>query len=444
MAQFEALTGDFRRALNLYRIELDHIPNPATRSALAAKAWVGTAAAQLNLGKDYEVVAASISEAVQACENAVGASEESREQLRTCATQILEICELIGCRHPDGDQRLTIWRDGLNALGFDVTPTAAHRLRLEFSNPGNDDDATLKSLRVQADEASSKRDRCTMLFAEAEGLSVVGRFAEAAEAFRVAASTSVGMGLGVGPGWPDILNAWRTASIRILGGDLTGQVRVLCDALIDISGDQKPSADGDREDLALFRFAAACQTEAQPLVERLEGELLAPATPSLRQQALSYAEMIATACRDVVKLRREYGWPPIIPMAGWGRGGNPFPTVLIIPGAGARGLPDSVSRERRTASWIVAPQGVGLRVGGSDGFLIWTWTTEAGWLGLDGPVVPGTDRLRELVLSSQGRGSVMVAAPDTELVSGINRVPVDEAIRLLVIGVDLRLGDFDA
>jgi hypothetical protein len=401
MANIASLVGDHRRALMLFETELKELGESDRSSVLQAKIHCSILACQLALDVEAPVISRSVEAAVSACERAAAADDLNGQAIAVPMSQIVSVLDTLEAVNSLGESTTASdWKRRLSVLGFVPSEDPLHALHVKLSQPENDDAATLASMLERLANVTGVRERLQLQFAIAEATALTRDFERAGDLFAIAIRDAQDLGLGLGMGWVDILNAWRGVALALLSGDTDPALLAFGALFESLVGEHAPSSDHDRAEMAVILLALCCQTGPAPVVEeRLRHVDQLVQTATLRAKEVSALSSLERGSRAVVRLRQSVGWASIVGLTAWRRIGSRDQSSLFLAAPVAEDWEDmgAVFAQGR---WILAESGVGLHVLRPFDRLIWGFGTEEGWLG-DGmsPAISGAARLRHLIMT---------------------------------------------
>ncbi|BAK33868.1 hypothetical protein MLP_08540 [Microlunatus phosphovorus NM-1] len=401
-ANYALRIHDFEWARSHFELQLDLLDKAELDSpVLRAKIFASLALCELSLNTGESRVFDLIDRCLAACEQVLSSDAQAKQVLVEPATQLLEVMAVLefspACDH---GPKVQDWTRRLSALDLEVGPSTLAKVSRALSSPDNNDVDTLTELTEAIAGEAGTYNRMQLSFVRAETLTVLGRYTEAAQAFKALAEEANVRGLGLSSGWVEILNAWRRAAIDVLSQDVA-EAHQLCTVLDVLVGDAAPGTEEDRAHLVLCRAATSVQREpAEHVTYRMNDLAETPFSTSMLVSDTTAAELMRGACSEVARMRQRFDWAPIIGYHSWARGElNGIPCYFFGLGADLdlirSGDDLCLSYE---GAWVVSESGVGLYVASPQPVLIWKCTSEGGWLRKEAfPLAMPVVKLRERV-----------------------------------------------
>jgi len=409
LASLKTAQGDYRAALWLLNAELEMLDRSEELAPmLRAKIFAGVLVAQMHTNADSSSMADTIESALAAAESAAATGAFDEREVGQIGQQVLEVVAVL---RELSEPQLSVVKDleSWHHRCLALMPDGDHgeqlrEARMALGRHGNDDAATLRFFESALNQAAPGRERIDLLVHKAETLASLHRYDSAAAAFGEAINESQNMGLGFGPIWTSLINAWRTAGYYLLGGvgPMEAVAEAFCERLDSLTGDAAtPTDPSDAARLALCRaMTGARRYPVDAVSAQLANLGDLPRSSHLMRETAGDRDA-ARACREIVEIRRRLGGAAVHTMTGWSvtSGVAPFTTYFIaVPSETLNLIAGMASTSLLTGSWVTHESGVGLVIADPVSAVIWAHRIQTGWFPApELPPVRGTARLRERI-----------------------------------------------
>lgn len=408
--------GALDKALSLYRREVATVDRIETDApVLRAKIFAGISDLQLRTNAPVGEIQHTIDSAMYYL-GRCAIDSESRASAAVAATQVYETVQmLVGTAL--GPEVTDPWTSFLSERYPDVAAGSCVRvLGSRLGIFGNDDEVTLAAIENSCEVEDNPVARLQLLFLRADALASLKRYEESIETYRMAFAQSDARAVGLGPGWVNVLNAWKAAAFLALGECDFGALK-FCQQMDTLVGGQEPIQEDDRVTVELCRVATRVLDrplrEIAARLERLSEQRIRKTYLTPHPEGVSIA---IAACQRIAQLRRSVAEAPIIPIRAWGRGQVHTPyglqraVVVALDLSQVEDMPSS----GLTGRWVCDKWGVGLATDGALPLLAWSPTFSTWWMECEGATVdPANTRLREVITSPEFvayRADVLVGA----------------------------------
>lgn len=405
MAGLAQRQGLFASALRLLERELSLLNLiDDSPSILRAKIFAQMLTSQIYLNLSHDRIASTVEAGIQVCESFSGDDSEALARLRQPVEQIVEMLSALSDAASFAHaSRIPEWLSRLHA--FKAMPGIASTVSIAMRGEGNEG-AGLTLIEEQLKTELGTSDRLYLTFSKGDVLTTLGRYSEAATVFRTAIEQAKTHGLGLGPGWTSLLNAWQWAVRGVILLDMDTAAREFSTTLEELIGPDIPDLPDDRQKLALCRAATCCERGPAALVEPRITEVSGLTfSSSLLVRDAAAANMLADACHTIVDLRRRLAWPPLFGLTRFARGTVDEVPVDILYVNESLPAPEENALESFNARWVASDLGVGLFLPKPSSAIIWACIHPLGWLGphseVREPGDPAAVRLHDLIVNQR-------------------------------------------